>query len=680
MGMWQIGVDTGGTFTDVVAIDHEGRRKAGKVPSTPPHFEEGIIEGISKLGLAPDEVSVIFHGSTVTTNAALTKSGALTALITTKGFRDVLEIRRAHREDLYDILWDPPAPLVPRFNRLEADERTNYAGEVLKGVDDAEIRELAQVLKKRGVEAVAICFLHSYANPSNELRAKQIIQEELPSVFVSASAEILPQPPEFERTSTVVANAYLGPVLANYVRKLDKGLKNVGFSCDVLLMHSAGGVMTLESSALLPVRTAGSGPAAGVMGAAAIGTAAGRSNLISMDMGGTSCDVSVIVEGTPHLSRQHQLEWGLPIMFPSIDFAAIGAGGGSIAWIDAAGYPKSGPESAGARPGPACYGEGGIEPTTTDANLYLGRLSEENFLGGDLSVDRSLSEAAIRGRLADPLGLSLEEAAAGVVRIANANMASAVRLVTIQKGFDPREFSLVAFGGAGPLHAVEVAKELGIPEVIIPPQPGLTSALGLLFVDLMHDLCQSLVLNADESRFSEAEKIFAGFEDELSKRLQNEGADPSDIQLTRLVDMRYAGQLHTITVPIGPAPFDASVVPVATKSFHKAHEREYRYSRAEWPVEISVLRVEARAATPKPLLKLNVSASPQEKVEREVYFEDEGWVSTSIIKREGLGVGDVVVGPAIVEEFDSTTLIPSGFVAEVDLMSNLLISAERADA
>jgi N-methylhydantoinase A len=674
--MWRVGVDTGGTFTDLVAIGEHGTRKSAKVPSTPPDFEAGIFDGLERLGIDPADVSLIVHGTTITTNAVVTKSGAKTALLTTKGFRDVLEIRRANREDLYDILWDPPAPLVPRFNRLEVTERVNYAGEVLTSVDEEEVRRLADVLRKRGVESVAICFLHSYMNPVNELAVRDVLREEMPGCYITASAEILPEPPEFERTATVTANAYLGPILDNYVGRLESGLRARGYAADFLLMHSAGGVMMLESARQLPVRTAGSGPAAGVVGAAAIGAAAGRSKVISLDMGGTSCDVSVILDARPKLTMQYQLEWGVPIQFPSVDFVAIGAGGGSIAWIDNAGYPRSGPESAGARPGPACYGGEGDRPTTTDANLVLRRLNETTFLGGQLSVDRGLAEAAVRREVAEPLGLSVEDAAAGIIRIANGNMASAVRLVTIQKGFDPREFSLVAFGGAGPLHAVEVARELGIPEVIVPPEPGLTSAFGLLFVDLVHDMSQAFVMGQNEDRFSEAEHVFTTFETELARRLEAEGAEPHEMALSRYIDVRYVGQLHTITVGVGERPFSDGAVERCIDGFHEAHEREYRYCRRDWPVEISVLRAEGRAAIPRPSLNSFGAVRDTGATRREVYFEGAGWLTTEVFDRGGLGPDAQLRGPAIVEEYDSTICIPAGASARVDGNGNLVISVD----
>lgn len=679
---WRIGVDTGGTFTDVVAIDDGGQVRIAKVSSTPPEFEVGILAGIEAVGVDPADVAVIHHGTTVTTNAAITKGGARTALVTTKGFRDVLELRRGHREDLYDIHWDPPAPLVRRADRFEVDERTNYAGDVHRPVDLEDVARAATAIRKRGVEAVAITFLHSYANPENELTVLRELERELPGVFVTASAEILPEPPEFERTATTVANAYLGPPLIEYLRRLEERLRSAGYACDVLLMHSGGGVMPVEGALRLPIRTAGSGPAAGVMGAAAIGRAADRSRVISLDMGGTSCDVAVIVDGWPRLRVQHDLEWGLPVKFPSVDFVAIGAGGGSIGWIDAAGSPHIGPDSAGARPGPAAYGRGGERPTITDANVAMNRLGGDTRLGADIALDADAAVAAIDRGFGDRLGMESHEAAAGAVRIANANMASAVRLVTVQKGLDPRDFSLIAFGGAGPLHAVEVAREVGIREVIVPPNPGLISALGLHTVDVVHDLSHAVRLRAEEVGCAEADAVYGEFERTMRERLEREGADPGDISIERRIDLRYVGQAHPITVAAPAATFDVDAFADAVARFHDAHELEYRYSHVDWPVEATVLRLEGRAAGRAVDLSAyggpaGADGAAADQTVRDVWFDDDGWRPTTVVWRAALGAGATLPGPTIVEDTNSTVLIPPGVHAVVDALGNIIITLEE---
>ncbi len=480
-----------------------------KVPSTPPRFDIGVVEGVEALGIAPEEVETLFHGTTVTTNAVITKTGAPCAVVTTHGFRDILEIRRANREELYDILWDPPAPLVPRRHRLEVVERVDYAGNVVEPLVESSVRDAARKIAARGLTSAAVCLINAHMNPAHERRVREILLEEIPDLHVSLSTDILPEPPEFERTATTVANAYCAPVLRTYMDALEVRLAESGFASDiVLVMHNGGGTMTTDYARGVPVKTLNSGPAAGVIAGAAVAEACGRTNVVCFDMGGTSADIAVVRDGHPQLTTTFDLEWGMPIRFPSIDVISIGAGGGSIAWLDGAGYPRSGPQSAGADPGPACYGKGGSEPTNTDAHLVLGRVSNDSFLDGRMRLDVGLARQALETRLAEPLGLELEDAAEGVLRIANANMVKAIRLMTVERGFDPREFSLVAFGGAGPLHAVDLARELQMPEVIVPAFPGVTSAMGLLFVDPLDDFSWAYVRRQDELDPAEAADLF----------------------------------------------------------------------------------------------------------------------------------------------------------------------------
>ncbi len=686
---WRVGVDTGGTFTDVVAASSDGRIRTAKVSSTPPDFDLGIVAGIRELGLSSEDVTAIYHGTTVTTNAAITKSGARTALITTGGFRDVLELRRGHREDLYDIMWDPPEPLVARADRFELDERLDYRGEVLKPLDEDEVRRVAKTIAARGIEAVAIVLLHSYVNDAHERRVAEILDEELEGVFITSSADILPEPPEFERTATTVANAYLGPPLVKYLGSLREGLEKAGYTAPLFLMHSGGGVMTVEASTHLPARTAGSGPAAGVVGAAAIGGRAGRSNLISLDMGGTSCDLAVVVDGEVRKTMRHDLEWGLPVKFPSVDFVAIGSGGGSIKWIDSVGFPRSGPDSAGATPGPACYGRGGDRPTTTDANVILNRLSPETKFGSEaFSIDGEASHRSF-GEFAASLGVGEVEAAAGAVRIVDASVAAAVRLVTVQKGLDPRDFTLVAFGGAGPLHAVEVAREVGVPEVLIPPGPGLVSALGLHTVDISHDVTHAHLLRVGIDGCEEAERTYLRLDSELEQRLTADVGEGAEITTIRQIDLRYTGQAHLITVPLEEGAFGQGVLDEAVERFHDSHEREYGYSRREWQVEAAVLRVTGNAAINQVDLseygRLNEAADGASRngdgpaaYGRDLYFEGEGWLESPVIRRSDLDPGDRITGPAVIEEFNSTTLLPPGLTGEVDATGNILIDLREA--
>ena len=599
---WIVGCDTGGTFTDVFALNEAGESRLAKVPSTPPHFDVAVVEGVQALGIAPGEVETLFHGTTVTTNAVITKTGAASALVTTRGFRDVLEIRRANREELYDILWDPPPPLIPRRHRLEVVERVNYAGEVMTPLDEKSARDAARKIKARELTSVAVCLLNAHMNPAHERRVREILLDEIPDLHVSLSTDILPEPPEFERTATTVANAYCAPVLRSYMDALETRLAGAGFKSDlVLVMHNGGGTMTTDYAKGVPVKTLNSGPAAGVIAAAAVAAACGRTNVVCLDMGGTSADIAVIRDGQPQLTTAFDLEWGMPIRFPSIDVISIGAGGGSIALLDPAGYPRSGPQSAGADPGPACYGKGGMEPTNTDAHLVLGRVSNDLFLEGRMQLDADLAAEALRRRIAEPLGLSLEDAAEGVLRIANANMVKAIRLVTVERGFDPREFSLVAFGGAGPLHAVDLARELQMPEVIVPTFPGVTSAMGLLFVDPLDDFSWAYVRRQDEIDVAEMARLYRDMEERVVTSLVRQGVDRSNVTVERSIDLRYIGQLHSVTVPLedtSETGFEAAIA-----AFHAEHLRQYRYSHPEWPVETSTLRVSARGQREKPDLR-----------------------------------------------------------------------------
>ena len=672
---WIVGCDTGGTFTDVFALNEAGESRLAKVPSTPPHFDVAVVEGVQALGIAPGEVETLFHGTTVTTNAVITKTGAASALVTTRGFRDVLEIRRANREELYDILWDPPPPLIPRRHRLEVVERVNYAGEVMTPLDEKSARDAARKIKARELTSVAVCLLNAHMNPAHERRVREILLEEIPDLHVSLSTDILPEPPEFERTATTVANAYCAPVLRSYMDALETRLAAAGFRSDlVLVMHNGGGTMTTDYAKGVPVKTLNSGPAAGVIAAAAVAAACGRQNVVCLDMGGTSADIAVIRDGQPQLTTAFDLEWGMPIRFPSIDVISIGAGGGSIAWLDPAGYPRSGPQSAGADPGPACYGKGGMEPTNTDAHLVLGRVSNDLFLEGRMQLDADLAAGALRRRIAEPLGLSLEDAAEGVLRIANANMVKAIRLVTVERGFDPREFSLVAFGGAGPLHAVDLARELQMPEVIVPTFPGVTSAMGLLFVDPLDDFSWAYVRRQDEIDVAEMARLYRDMEERVVTSLVRQGVDRSNVTVERSIDLRYIGQLHSVTVPLegtSETGFEAAIA-----AFHAEHLRQYRYSHPEWPVETSTLRVSARGQREKPDLRAvrYAEREPLPEREREVHFEGHGWVTTRVVDRSTLAKDERIAGPCVIEELDSTVVLPPGTSAAVDAVGNIVIT------
>ena len=676
--MWTIGTDTGGTFTDLVAIDEEGQIRVAKAPSTPPSFEKGVVDALEESGIARGDMRLLYHGTTVSTNALITRTGARTALIATEGFRDIIEIRDGSREELYDTLWDPPPPLVPRQDRLEVRERVDYNGDVVTALDEDGVRQAARILKARGVEAVAVTLLHSYANTAHEARVVELLREELPEAYVSASSEVLPEPPEFQRASTTVANAYVGPVLLRYVERLQGAVAENGDSGKLVIMHSGGGTMTPDHAVRVPIRTATSGPAAGVLAATAIASAAGHPNVISLDMGGTSADIATIRDGEPGLRTEQDLEWGMPIGFPSIDLIAIGAGGGSIAWIDDAGVPHSGPQSAGADPGPACYGRGGENPTNTDANLVLGRLRPGALLGGRMELDQELARASVKTRFAKPLGLDLLEAADGILRISNQHMANGIHRVTVKRGLDPREFGLVAFGGAGPMHAAELARELQIAEVIVPPNPGATSALGLLFADARHDFLRSLISPERELDCAEADRLFAEMELEARSLLRSEGFDEGQIALERQIDLRYVGQVRALSIPVPSATFTQALLSEAAAQFHRDYEVEYKYAVPDLPIESKSLRLAATGTAAKPELAAEALTGKADDAligKLDAYFREAGGMTpTPLYDRSRLAPGASLSGPAIVEQYDSTTVVPPGAAVEVDPFRNLIIS------
>ena len=500
----RVAVDIGGTFTDICILDEDsGALRVAKTASTPEDPLIGAMRGLEEASVALKDVTLFSHGTTVATNALITRRLPPAAMICTEGYRDVIEIRRSNKEDLWDTYNDVAQPYIRRRDRLTVRERIDHGGRVATPLDEADAREKARILRKRGVDAVAVCFMNSFINPQHEARMKEILQEELPGVEITTSSETLPEIFEHERFSTTVVNAILSPVVGGYVSRMNDALQKGGYASDLLMLHSGGGVMTPATAGQFAGRLAGSGIAAGAIASRHIAMLCGYENSIGLDMGGTSCDVSLVFGGESRVTKDWHIEFGYPIRFPSIEVLTIGAGGGSLAWIDDAGSLHNGPQSAGADPGPACYGRGNTTPTNTDANLALGRLGT-SLAGGQIELDKAASETAVRTGVAEPLGMDPVTAAKAIVSVANANMADAVRLISISRGYDPRDFALVAFGGAGALHGVALAKELSIPTVIVPPNPGVTSALGCLLVDVRHDLSQTylaLAADADPGRY-----------------------------------------------------------------------------------------------------------------------------------------------------------------------------------
>ncbi|MDA0822356.1 MAG: hydantoinase/oxoprolinase family protein [Proteobacteria bacterium] len=671
MSKVRVAVDIGGTFTDICILDEATNTlRVQKVPSTRDPID-AALEGIAKAGVNLADITLFSHGTTVATNALIQRNLPHAAVVCTEGFRDVIEIGNSTKADLWDAYQDNPPPYIRRRDRLTIRERTSAAGVVERSIDEAEARELAAKLRKRGYRAVAICFMNAFANGENERALKAVLEAELPGVAVTTSSEVLPEIFEHERFSTTVVNAVLQPVVGDYARRLQDRLAAGGYDSDVLLLHSGGGVMTPKSTDRQAARLASSGIAAGAIANRYIGQLCGYPNVIGFDMGGTSTDVSLAWQGELLTTRDWYIEYGHPICFPSIDIKTIGAGGGSIAWIDEAGSLRNGPQSAGSDPGPACYGRGGEEPANTDANLVLGRLGA-GLAGGDLGLDVARARAAIDMRVARPLGMNVEAAAQAILRVANANMADAVRLVSIMRGYDPRDFALVAFGGAGALHGAAIAADLAIPKVIVPPHPGVTSAMGCLLVDIRHDLLSTYLVDSAVADAADIEREFRVLEDEARERLAHEGVAEASMVLTRSIDMRYGGQWRSLTVPV-LRPF--TNVAAAVEDFGAAHQREYNYRRNGAVVEIFRLNLTAIGVTPKAEFARHApgGAMPAPRSTRSVTF-DEGIQETPIFWREDLPAGVAFAGPAVVEQFDATTLVPPGARAEVDAWLNIVIT------
>jgi len=676
MDKYIIGIDVGGTFTDVVVFDvNKCTISINKVSSTPHDIVEGVIKGLEEAAVSCNEIERFIHGTTVATNAVIERKGAKAGLITTKGFRDVLEIRRTTRGELYNIRWTPPSPLIPRSKRKEVDERTDAFGRVLKEPIPEEVETIVEELKNTGVESVAICFLNSYLNPANEELVRQIIEEKYPDLFTVASAEILPEWREFERVSTTCVGAYVGPLLQKYLLRLTDELQNRGYRGEVLLMLSNGGVSTARAIRKIAPHTLLSGPAAGVTAAKAIADFVGIQDLITMDMGGTSTDIAVIRSGTPLMSGEQEIEFGTIVHLPVIDISTIGAGGGTVAWIDKGGLLHVGPRSAGAEPGPACYGRGGAEPTITDANVSLGRYNPETLLGGKLPIHKAAADRVIKDKIANPLGLPLWEAAEGILEIAAHNIANAIRVKTIERGIDPRDFTLFAFGGAGPAHAARVAELLDISQVLIPSYPGVTSAYGLVFSDIRYDYVKTLVSPLDTADPEAVEAIFQEMEREAINRLSADGV--KRYMLLRFVDMRYIGQTHEVTVDVPPSIEKGQFARGLRERFTAQHKKEHGYARDETvPIELVNLRVAAIGLIKKPPLPVyqREFGRPLRVLKRQVYYQGEGHVAVPVYPRELLDPGRVYNGPAIIEQYDTTIVVEPNWTATIDEHGNIWLN------
>src|SRR5262245_59589151 len=683
-----IGVDVSGTFTDLVYADTDaGRTAVHKVSTTPDDPSRGVVQGLAALcdryGIARDTIDVVFHGTTIATNSILEHDGAVTGMITSDGYRDILHIGRHQRPQHYSIMQDIPwqdRPLVKRRHRKTVKERlVPPKGEVLEPLDEAGVRQAVRELKQAGVQAIAICFLFSYLDPAHEARALAIVREEYPGCFATTSSSVSPQFREFERFTTTAMNAFVGPKVRNYVTRLETEIGASGFKADLRIMASNGGVATPSMVAERPVLTLLSGPAAGVIGGDWAGGLSGRRNLITFDIGGTSADIGIVTQGGfGEATARDTWIAGFPVLVPMIDVHTIGAGGGSIAFVDQAGAFKVGPRSAGAVPGPAAYGRGGNRATVTDANVVLGRLDRGNFLGGSMSLDEVAARRVI-GDLARELGLSEREAAEGVITLINANMANAIRSRTVQKGIDPRNYALVAFGGAGPLHGTEVADMLGIPDVIVPPHPGITSAVGLLISDLRYDAIRTSFQVSGTADPGRINADFAAMAKELSDRFTADGIELGRVTFERRGDLRYVGQGYELKVPIPEGRIDEVVLTKVFEAFHDIHRREYGHHFADSAIEIVNLRLvgAASAATiAKPAASTATSLEAAKVRTGICIFRVDGKLAdypTTFYRRDLLPVGEPVAGPAIVLQMDSTTVVPPQHNVEADAAGNLII-------
>jgi N-methylhydantoinase A len=693
---YRLGIDIGGTFTDATLINETtGEIHLAKVSSTPADPAVGFLAVTQRIlaahQVAPAAVTFVVHGATVATNAIIEGKIARTGFVTTDGFRDLLEIARQIRPTLYDLQFEKPKPLAPRYLCFGVPERLDAQGQTLLPLDEAAVQQVGEALRREGVAAVAVCLLHAYRNPIHEQRVAALLQPLLPGVPISLSSEIAPEFREYTRASTTVINAALQPVVARYLARIEEELHTAGIPAELLLMQSSGGVYTFAEAQRKPVFMVESGPAAGVIAAAYTGELLGYAEIISFDMGGTTAKAGLIQDGAPKVTKEYEVGAaaragvgaqrgkGYPIRTPVIDLVEIGAGGGSMAWVDAGGILRVGPQSAGADPGPACYGKGGVEPTVTDANLVLGRLNPDYFLGGEIKLDVAAARRAIEERCAIPLGMDLTAAAHGIVEIANAAMVNALRLVSVQRGYDPRDFALVGFGGAGPVHANRLAAELEIPTIIIPPGPGVTSALGLLVTDLKHEYTTTLINRATQLDLAAVEQSYQTMIAQGHATLVREGIPQSAMRFIRQVELRYVGQSYELTVNLPDQPLDKSALATALDAFHRAHDRAYGFSAPSEPVEFVNLRLLAVGQIVKPQVRqwptVNGPVSQAQKATRPVYFaETEGYVACPIYDRYRLGAGQQVVGPAIVEETDATTVLLPGYQAQIGQFGHLLIN------
>jgi N-methylhydantoinase A len=682
---WHVGVDIGGTFTDVVAVElASGRTGHLKVPSSRSEPADGVLRGIAALadefGVQPTTIRLLIHGTTLVTNAIIERRLAKTALVTTEGFRDVLEIGRHWREELYDPFLEQPDPLIPRQLRLEVVERLAADGEVVTALERAEIGRIVQRLHDADVDSVAVVLLHSYRNPIHEVALADVLRSQN-GWSVCASSELAREIKEYERTATTVLNAALMPLVDAYLGRLETRLRDVSAGAMLFVTQSNGGALTPDRARERPVNLALSGPVGGVVAAAEVGRLAGAEHVIGFDMGGTSTDVSILVDGTPRFTSEMTVG-DIPVRIPTVQVHSIGAGGGSIAEVDAGGALHVGPHSAGSEPGPACYGRGGSRPTVTDCQLVLGRLSEDFRLAGRLPLDTELARRAIHEHVASKLGIPVEEAAAGIIEVANAAMERAVRVALRDRGDDPRQFALVPFGGAGALHAVELARRLGIERVIVPAHPGTLSASGFLAADVRVDYASSeLHRTGDDEALASISATFERLAGQAVDEVKADGRlDVERLTMIRSIDMRYAGQAYEVSVPVPGGEITAGTVAALEADFHARHERSYGFSSPDAVCEMVTFRLSAVVALEKPPAAVPEAGPEAVRTStRDVYLPEAGFVATTLVDRSTLGPGAHVEGPAVIHQPDATTLVPVGVTGVVDTGANLLLDVSTPE-
>lgn len=672
----RVATDIGGTFTDLVALDNDGNIIVGKADTTPKNFEAGIFNVLEQAKINLKDIDMFIHGTTIVINALTEKKGVKTGLITTKGFRDVLEIARGNRPDLFNVRYKKPTPIVERHLRREVTERLNYKGEVIQELNVEEIDEIIHYFKEENVEAIAISLLHSYLNNEHEKKIAQYINKKYPEFLTTYSTELNNEWREYERTSTAVLNAYVKPIANEYLSNLEKNIIENSSSSRNYVMQSNGGTSTFDHAKIAPINMVESGPVSGIFGAAVLGEMIGENNLIVLDIGGTTAKCSLIENSNVKVTTDYHLERtnnyaGYPMKVPVVDIVEIGNGGGSIAWFDEGGSIKVGPKSAGAEPGPIAYGKGGTEPTTTDANLLLGRLNISNF-----DTDTKIEEVKkqFHESITDHLDVELDEAAMGIVKIANSNMLNALKLISVRKGYDPRDFTMVAIGGGGPMHSQDLARELGVKKVIVPSTSSVFASWGMLMSDLRHDYAQTHLTNTKDLNYKEINNKFVELVDEAVSTLKNEDVNNQQIVVTKLMDLRYEGQDHPVEVTVPFDKVDENNLNDIIQAFHKKHEQLYTYALEENGTEIVNLKVSVIGKIEKPTIKeITVPKGDSVKEEREVYFENEGWKKVKVYDRDYLAIGEKIEGPAIIEEKSTTIPINSKDAVTKDSYGNLII-------